>query len=104
MSDFFQNNRGNEQATINLINDGMALNANNSRAFIILQNCGTAVAGISFSQSAPASLANCALRLYPATADGNGDGEMLFVNTSLAAMGVKFGATGTRNLQVTEYT
>ena len=96
------NNQGTESPTVNVITDGLGLNARDARAFIILQNLGTAPAGISFSSTAPAAFSNCSMILYPATADGNGDGERITVNVSKQAMGVKFGA-GTRNLIVTEY-
>lgn len=105
MSDTTTDNRGRELATVNVIGDNFVLTANASRAFMVLQNCGTAVVGISFSYagSAPITLSNCSFRLYPATSDGAADGDLQIVSTSRDAMSVKFGDTGTKNLQITEY-
>ena len=94
-------NAGTEQATLNVVADGLAIAQNDSRAVLIVQNRGTASCGLSFQSTAPVAQANCSILLAPATADGNGDGDLVILNHSKEALGVKFAAAGTKNLSVT---
>jgi hypothetical protein len=96
-------NSGQDGPTTNVTADGLGIAANAGRALLIVQNRGTASVGLSFNSTAPAAQVNCSVLLAPATVDGGPDGDFMAINWSNGnAMGVKFAASGTKNLVLTE--
>lgn len=104
MSNIKTYNVGVETASANITADGLALAANATRVLVIVQNRGTASCGLSFVSAAPVAQVNCSILLAPASADGNGDGDLMVINWCNEVMGAKFAAAGTKNLVVTELT
>lgn len=92
---------GVETASVNVAANGLLLAANAGRVLVIIQNCGTAIAGISTQTTTPVALTNCAIRLAPASADGGADGDTFIINWTKEAIGL-FCGTGTKNVMVTE--